>query len=36
VSAKDIVLKGAVPPPPAAQELLATLNTKTPQAKSAD
>jgi SH3 domain-containing YSC84-like protein 1 len=36
VSAKDIVLKGAVPPPSAAQELLATLNTKTPQAKSAD
>jgi SH3 domain-containing YSC84-like protein 1 len=36
VSAKDIVLNGAVPAPPAAQELLSTLNTKTPKAKAAD
>ena len=36
VSAKDIVLNGAVPAPPAAQELLSTLNTKTPKAKGAD
>ena len=35
VSAKDIVLKGAVPPPPSAQELLSTLNSKTPQSKVA-
>lgn len=36
VSPKDIVLKGAVPPPPSAQELLSTLNSKTPKAKAAD
>src|SRR5215469_6653651 len=36
VSAKDIVLKGAVPAPPSAQELLSTLNSKTPKAKAAD
>jgi len=36
VPAKDIVLKGAVPAPPSAQELLSTLNSKTPKAKAAD
>jgi len=36
VPAKDIVLKGAVPAPPSAQELLSTLNSKTPRAKAAD
>jgi hypothetical protein len=36
VSPKDIVLKGAVPAPPAAQELLSTLNSKTPKGKTAD
>ena len=36
VSPKDIVLKGAVPAPPSAQELLSTLNSKTPKAKAAD
>jgi lipid-binding SYLF domain-containing protein len=36
VSPKDIVLKGAVPAPPAAQELLSTLNSKTPKGKAAD
>jgi SH3 domain-containing YSC84-like protein 1 len=36
VSGKDIVLNGAVPPPAAAQELLSTLNSKTPKAKGAD
>ena len=36
VSAKDIVLNGAVPAPPSAQELLSTLNSKTPKAKAAD
>jgi len=36
VTPKDIVLKGAVPAPPAAQELLSTLNSKTPKAKAAD
>src|SRR6202047_1490592 len=36
VSPKDIVLKGAVPPPTAAQELLSTLNSKTPKGKTAD
>src|SRR5712675_949810 len=36
VSPKDIVLKGAVPAPPSAQELLSTLNNKTPKAKAAD
>jgi lipid-binding SYLF domain-containing protein len=35
VPAKDIVLKGAVPAPPSAQELLSTLNSKTPKAKAA-
>jgi lipid-binding SYLF domain-containing protein len=33
LSPKDIVLKGATPPPPSAQELLSTLNSKTPNAK---
>ena len=32
--AKDIVLKGAVPPPPAAKLLLETLNKKSPKHKS--
>jgi lipid-binding SYLF domain-containing protein len=32
--AKDIVLKGAVPPPPAAKLLLETLNKKSPKRKS--
>jgi lipid-binding SYLF domain-containing protein len=36
VTPKDIVLKGAVPAPPSAQELLSTLNSKTPKAKAAD
>ena len=36
VSPKDIVLKGAVPAPPSAQELLSTLNSKTPKPKAAD
>jgi lipid-binding SYLF domain-containing protein len=36
LSPKDIVLKGAVPAPPSAQELLSTLNSKTPKAKAAD
>jgi lipid-binding SYLF domain-containing protein len=36
VSPKDIVLKGAVPPPTAAQELLSTLNSKTSKAKATD
>src|SRR5712672_3455107 len=36
VTPKDIVLKGAVPAPPSAQELLSTLNNKTPKAKAAD
>jgi lipid-binding SYLF domain-containing protein len=36
VTPKDIVLNGAVPAPPAAQELLSTLNSKTPKAKAAD
>jgi lipid-binding SYLF domain-containing protein len=31
ISAKDIVLKGAVPPPPAAQLLLQTLNAHSPK-----
>jgi SH3 domain-containing YSC84-like protein 1 len=31
VAAKDIVLKGAVQPPPAAKLLLSTLNTKSPK-----
>ena len=34
VSAKDIVLKGAVPAPPSAKLLLQTLNTKTPKHKA--
>ena len=36
LTAKDIVLKGAVAAPPSAQELLSTLNSKTPKAKAAD
>jgi lipid-binding SYLF domain-containing protein len=36
VSPKEIVLKGAVPAPPSAEELLSTLNSKTPKAKAAD
>jgi lipid-binding SYLF domain-containing protein len=36
VTPKDIVLKGAVPAPPSARELLSTLNSKTPKAKAAD
>jgi SH3 domain-containing YSC84-like protein 1 len=36
VSPKDIVLKRAVPAPPSAQELLSTLNSKTPKPKAAD
>jgi SH3 domain-containing YSC84-like protein 1 len=36
LSPKDIVLKGAVPPPTSAQELLSTLNSKTPKPKAAD
>ena len=35
VSAKEIVLKGAVPPPPSAKQLLATLDKATPQSKAA-
>ncbi len=31
ISAKDIVLKGAVPPPPSAQTLLQTLNSHSPK-----
>jgi lipid-binding SYLF domain-containing protein len=31
ISAKDIVLKGAVPPPPSAQLLLQTLNAHSPK-----
>lgn len=34
ISAEDIVLKAAVPAPPSAKELLATLNTKSPKNKS--
>ena len=34
--AKDIVLKGAVAPPPAAGKLLATLNHKSPKNSSGD
>ncbi len=34
IPAKDIVLKGAVPAPACAKQLLATLNTKTPKHKS--
>ncbi len=34
VSAKDIVLKGAVPAPPSANLLLKTLNTKSPKHKA--
>jgi SH3 domain-containing YSC84-like protein 1 len=33
ISASDIVLGGAVPAPPEAQQLLATLNARTPQHK---
>jgi len=36
IPAKDIVLKGAVQPPPCAQKLLAALNTKSPKNASAD
>lgn len=36
VSAEDIVFKGAVPPPDAASELLATLNTHSPRNLSAN
>jgi lipid-binding SYLF domain-containing protein len=36
VDPKDIVLKGVVPAPPSAQELLSTLNSKTPKPKAAD
>jgi SH3 domain-containing YSC84-like protein 1 len=36
LSPKDIVLKEAVPAPPSAQELLSTLNSKTPKAKAGD
>src|SRR5271170_5883709 len=35
ISASDIVLKGAVPPPPSAKVLLDTLNTKSPKNLSA-
>jgi lipid-binding SYLF domain-containing protein len=35
ISPEDIVFKGAVPPPDAASELLATLNTHSPQNVSA-
>jgi lipid-binding SYLF domain-containing protein len=31
IPAKDIVLSGAVAPPPAAEELISTLNAKTPK-----
>jgi SH3 domain-containing YSC84-like protein 1 len=34
ISAKDIVLNHAVPPPPSAQLLLATLNARSPRNKS--
>ena len=34
LNAKDIVLNGAVPPPPSAQKLLATLNKQSPKNKS--
>ena len=34
IDAKDIVRKGAVPAPAAAQQLLSTLNTKSPKNKS--
>ena len=33
VSARDIVLAGAVPAPPAAEQLISTLDAKTPQHK---
>jgi lipid-binding SYLF domain-containing protein len=36
VTPKDIVLNGAVPAPPSAQQLLSALNSKTPKAKAAD
>jgi lipid-binding SYLF domain-containing protein len=36
VDPKDIVLKGVVPAPPSAHELLSTLNSKTPKPKAAD
>ena len=34
IAAEDIVLKGAVPAPPSAKELLETLNSKSPKNKS--
>ena len=36
IPAKDIVLKGAVPAPPCARKLLATLTKKSPKNKSGD
>jgi lipid-binding SYLF domain-containing protein len=36
IPAKDIVLKGAVAPPPCAKQLLATLDKKSPKNKSGD
>ena len=36
IPAKDIVLKGAVPPPPSAKLLLTTLDKKSPKQKSGD
>jgi SH3 domain-containing YSC84-like protein 1 len=36
IPAKDIVLKGAVPAPPCARQLLATLTKKSPKNKSSD
>jgi SH3 domain-containing YSC84-like protein 1 len=36
IPAKDIVLKGAVPPPPSAKLLLTTLDKKSPKHKSGD
>jgi lipid-binding SYLF domain-containing protein len=36
IPAKDIVLKGAVPAPPCAKQLLATLDKKSPKNKSGD
>ena len=36
IGAKEVVLKGVVPPPPSAQKLLAVLNKRSPTNKSAN
>jgi lipid-binding SYLF domain-containing protein len=36
INAEDIVLKGAIPPPPSAKQLLRTLNAKAPKRKSSN